>query len=194
MSRNISFSPALFLIVFGLFAFSTISLKAQNKPEHVLEVERGTVHFISDAPLELIEATSTDIRAVIDTVTGKFAFSIPMASFLGFNSDLQRTHFNENYIESNLFPNATYAGKMIESWKTATETPRAVRTKGKLNVHGKTVERLIPAEITKNDGLWHVRSTFTVPVADHDIRIPRLVNQKIASEINVTIDAWFNAE
>lgn len=182
MLRICLLNSVFFLHVFGV---------AQ---ENVLTLQRGNVHFASDAPLEFIEASSTEIRAVIDTVSGKFAFSIPMNSFLGFNSDLQRTHFNENYLESKIFPNATYAGKMIENWQTPSDSARTVRTKGKLTIHGVAAERLIPATIQLQDGLVFIHSEFTVPVSDHDIKIPRLVSQKIASEINVTIDGWFSTD
>lgn len=175
------------MVLPGLFS----ELSAQTDRENTIMLQRGMVHFTSDAPLELIEATSTDIRAVIDTVTGKFAFIIPMTSFLGFNSELQRTHFNENYMDSKRFPNATFSGKMIEAWEPASSAPRKVRAKGNLTIREVGLERLIPATIQIKDGLVYLRAEFIVPVADHDIKIPRLVGQKIASEINVEIDAWF---
>lgn len=188
-----SYSHFLFAVVatVGIMFLQASPLLAQADRENVLTLDAGKVHFVSDAPLELIEASSTEIQAVIDTVTGKFAFAIPMTSFLGFNSELQRTHFNENYLESNEFPRATFVGKMIESWETASDTSREVRAKGQLTIHGESVERLIPAVIRKDGERILVRSEFIVPVADHNIRIPRLVGQKIASEINVEIDAWF---
>lgn len=181
----------LILMIALVFPGFILELNAQTERENTIMLQRGTVHFVSEAPLELIEATSSDIRAVIDTVKGKFAFVIPMTSFLGFNSELQRTHFNENYMDSKRFPNATFSGKMIEAWKPASSTPRKVRAKGKLTIREVGVERLIPATIQIKDGLIHVRAEFVVPVTDHDIKIPRLVGQKIASDINVEIDAWF---
>ncbi len=35
-------------------------------------------------------------------------------SFKGFNSALQKEHFNENYMESENFPYASFEGKIIE--------------------------------------------------------------------------------
>src|SRR5690554_1651490 len=163
-----------------MMSLPMIPATGQSNTENIIRLRQGSVHFISDAPLELIEASSTEIMALIDTVSGKFAFSIPMSSFLGFNSDLQRTHFNENYMESQLYPRATYSGKMIELWEPAHEIPRKVRTKGRLTIHGKSVERLIAADISRTEKGWFVRSQFTVPLADHDIKIPRLLSQKIA--------------
>lgn len=164
---------------------------AQPQSEHLINLKSGQIHFVSNAPLELIEATTSDFRAVMDTVTGKFAFSVPMSSFLGFNSELQRTHFNENYLETSRFPNATYAGKMIEAWETPGRVARNVRTKGQLDIHGAAEERLIPAQISREGDFIRVKATFKVTVANHQIKIPKLVTQKIASEINVTVDVLF---
>lgn len=182
--------PSVFAV---LSLSSNCVVQAQGVVENVLVLEKAEVHFVSDAPLELIEATSTDLKAVIDTITGKFAFAVQMTSFLGFNSDLQRTHFNENYLESEIYPRSMFIGKIIEAWETPTDSPREVRAKGKLTIHGIAVERLIFATIRQDGTLVRVHSEFTVPVADHNIKIPRLVGQKIASEINVEIDAWFSS-
>jgi hypothetical protein len=180
---------AVFLTVTWLFFNSSII--AQGEKEHIISAKNGSIHFISNAPLELIEATSNDFRAVIDTVSGKFAFSVPMLSFLGFNSELQRTHFNENYLESKRYPNATFAGKMIEKWAPPTEQSRLVRAKGPFTVHGVTKERLIPAEISREGNAYRVKATFVVVLEEHNIKVPKLVAQKIASEITVTVNAVF---
>ena len=50
----------------------------------------------------------------MDVVKRQFAFSVKMNSFMGFNSPLQREHFNENYVESDVFPDAVFVGKIIE--------------------------------------------------------------------------------
>lgn len=177
------FTATLLLVSHMLFA--------QADKAHIIMAKSGQIHFVSNAPLELIEATTTDFRAVIDTVSGKFAFSVPMVSFLGFNSDLQRTHFNENYLESKRYPNATFAGKIIEKWVTPTEQSRSVRAKGQFTVHGVTKERLIPAGISREGKAYRLKASFVVILEDHEIKVPKLVAQKIASEITVTVDALF---
>lgn len=183
LSARIIFAATLLFVSHMLFA--------QTEKEHIIMAKSGQIHFVSNAPLELIEAATTDFRAVIDTVSGKFAFSVPMVSFLGFNSDLQRTHFNENYLESKRYPNATFTGKMIEKWVTPAEQSRSLRAKGQFTVHGVTKERLIPAQISREGKTYRVKASFVVILEDHEIKVPKLVAQKIASEITVTVDALF---
>lgn len=153
------------------------------------KISEGTVYFKSDAPLEFIEAESTEIKGLIDVENRTFAFSIPMNSFKGFNSALQREHFNENYLESVRFPNGTFSGKIIEQTDFTKDGEYTVRAKGKLTLHGVEQERIIKSTVKVSDGKIHISSKFTVLLKEHDIDIPRIVFQKIAEEIEVKISA-----
>lgn len=174
----------IFLTILGLL--STNWLGAQQ-----YRTEQGDVHFKSDAPLELIEARSTSMRAIIDAKQRTFAFSVPISSFQGFNSALQRVHFNENYMESKLYPAATFSGKIIEQLDFAKPGTYTVRAKGKLNIHGVEQERIIKSELTVSGADVRIRSAFTVLLDEHGIAIPKIVYQKIAQEIEVEVEAVF---
>lgn len=175
-----------------LFILSATFVFSQASNSNLLKLSKGSIAFVSDAPLELIQAKATEFDALLDTLNGKFAFSVPVTSFIGFNSPLQQEHFNENYVESEKFANATYSGKIIEAWEHPTGSKRIVRTKGKLTIHGVSHEQLIEATLSKLDNQLHVQSAFKITIADYNIKIPRLVNQKIAEEIDVTVDVYFD--
>lgn len=153
---------------------------------------KGEVHFTSDAPLEIIKASSKDLSGVIDTSKGEFAFTMLVASFLGFNSPLQAIHFNEHYLETKKHPSASYLGKIIEdvSWSTLGEYH--IRTKGKLQIHGKVIEMVIPVtlHITANN-LVEVEGAFKINLDDFDIKIPKIVQANIAQEIQVLVNINF---
>ena len=151
----------------------------------------GAIDFSSDAPLELIEASSKKLRGVIDVNSNGFAFLVKMESFQGFNSELQRTHFNENYMESAKFPEAKFVGKIIDEFDATKPGKYNVRAKGKLHIHGIVQERTIQSVLEVKEGSMHITAKFRVPLVDHDISIPKIVNQKIATEISVEISAEF---
>ncbi len=175
------FVLALFLVTVSISGFS----------QKRLSTNTGIVSFVSKAELELIKASSNKVIGLLDPATNQFAFSILVTSFQGFNSSLQQSHFNENYLESNKFPKATFNGKIIEQVDLTAEGVYDVRAKGDLMIHGETQPRIIKAKITiKKDGAI-VESEFTVPLIDHNIRIPKIVSQKIASEILVNFKAAF---
>lgn len=155
----------------------------------VFLTKNGTVHFKSDAPLELIEASSGELHGAIETENRTFAFSIGTKSFQGFNSPLQQEHFQENYMEVKRFPNATFTGKIIETVDLSQNGTYTVRAKGKLNIHGVSRERIIKSEVQVKDGKLRLESEFTVLLKEHEITIPKIVYQKIAEEIEVNIRA-----
>lgn len=159
--------------------------------QDVFLTKSGKVHFKSDAPLELIEAVSNDLKGAIDTEKNTFAFTVSMNSFKGFNSPLQQEHFNENYLETKQFPNATFKGKIIETIDFTKDGTHTIRAKGTLNIHGVAQERIIKSNVTIKNGTLEVSSKFTVLLEEHNITIPKIVNQKIAEEIQVTINTNF---
>lgn len=145
----------------------------------------GRVDFISDAPLEVIKASSDELQGVLDVSKKTFAFRMYIKSFQGFNSPLQREHFNENYMEVADFPLATFKGKILEDFSLGDSKLRA---KGMLEIHGRSIERIIDISLKLTDSEAYYYSTFSVPLDDHDIHLPRIVYQKIAEEILVTVE------
>ena len=157
--------------------------------QQVYEVSSGSISFHSEAPKELISASSTALRGMLDIQKKVFAFKIGIGSFLGFNSPLQREHFNENYMETTIYPEATYSGKIIEDIDLTKEGQYQVRAKGKLRIHGIEQERIIRSTITSRDGKIVIESDFVVLLSDHNIKIPKVVNNKLSQEISVTVNA-----
>lgn len=178
---------ALWLLALWLLAASWT--RAPQPVRHVFATQTGRVHIRSDAPFELIEAWSDQLRGVIDVEKRTFAFAVEIRTFEGFNSPLQREHFNENYMESDRFPRATFTGKIIEQIDLSREGEWTVRAKGKLFIHGVEQERIIRSRIVRQNDELVISSYFTVLLAEHDIEVPKIVNQKIASEIEVRVDA-----
>jgi polyisoprenoid-binding protein YceI len=170
---------------FGLLA--TMGLNAQQR----FLTEKGRIYFRSDAPLEIIEAESSELKGVIDNGQKTFAFSVNMSSFKGFNSPLQREHFNENYMETNIYPKATFNGRIIEDVDLSKDGTYEIRAKGKLNIHGIEQERIIKSTVIVKNGSFAVNADFTVLLEEHGISIPKIVYQKIAGEIKVNIQANF---
>lgn len=157
----------------------------------VLKTISGRITFRSDAPLELIEASSKELSGALDAGQRSFAFTVPMQSFQGFNSALQREHFNENYMESTRYPKAVFAGKIIESTDFTQPGEYVIRAKGKLSLHGVEQERIIKVNVSTDKKGMTARAQFSVLLEDYNISIPRVVYQKIAEEIQITVEAVF---
>ncbi len=172
-----------------LFLITLLVLVQASTPTAIYKVSNGSIAFRSDAPLELIKASSNNLAGLFDTKAKKFAFRIKVNSFEGFNTDLQKEHFNENYMESNVFPYASFEGKIIEDIDYGKPGIYNIRAKGNLTVHGVVQERIIKVDLTVKEKSVAVKSNFTVLLADHNITIPKVVHEKLASEIKLEVKA-----
>lgn len=157
--------------------------------QRVYKVVSGTVHFSSNAPQELIKASSSDLTGVLDSDKRLFVFRIGSSSFMGFNNPLQREHFNENYMESHLYAESTFSGKIIEDVPLQSDGLYSVRAKGKLHIHGVEQERIIYVRLQVRGRTIEADASFKVLLTDHNIKVPRIVSEKLAREIDVKVHA-----
>lgn len=149
--------------------------------------KNGKADFLSDAPLEIIKASTKNLSGALNITDRSFSFSIPTKTFEGFNSSLQKVHFNEDYMETELYPNSTFKGKIIEEVDLSVQGEYKIRAKGKMNIHGVEFDRIVRCDLIVGENKIDVKAVFTVFLADHNISIPSIVNKKIAEEIKLDI-------
>ena len=184
MPYRLYFSIAVCLLIWGC-------VTAQ---EQLWTIDEAEIHFVSDAPLERIEAVSKDLKGLLNTEDGTFAFSVEIRTFRGFNNPLQREHFNENYLESRKYPKALFYGKILEDLKLKEEGERLIRAKGIFDIHGVKRERIVEVKLEKQGDRISFSSIFQVPVEEHNIYIPKTVEQKISEIIDVQVKATMELE
>jgi hypothetical protein len=181
-----SLQKQIFFLIIMLTTF--IFTSAQNDASVIFEATEGRVSFVSEAPLEIIKASSSDLKGLLRIEDRNFAFIIQTGSFKGFNSPLQQEHFYENYIESKKIPQASFQGKIIEPLELLEAGEHMVRAKGILNIHGVKSERVIKVNLKIEKGKISASSVFDVLLEDHNITIPKMVFQKISEQIKVTVE------
>jgi hypothetical protein len=175
--------PSLLILLFPCF----IAFQGSHDTA-VYRTNSGKVSFLSSAPLEKIKANSNKLYGVLDPTKRVFNFAVPISSFDGFNSPLQKEHFNENYLESQKIPKAYFKGKIIEEVDLLKEGTYNVRAKGMLIIHGVEKEYIIKSKVISSVNKISIESNFTILLKDFGIKIPKVVNQKIAEEIVVNIN------
>ena len=167
--------------IFTLFALSLLTIRVTAQ----IYTAQGTeTSFFSKAPLEDISAVNRKIGVVLNTATGDVAVKMQMSDF-SFPNKLMQEHFNENYLESDKYPTATFRGKIQEPVDFSKPGNYPVTVKGTFELHGVKKERTLPGTLNVQPGKIALTSEFTVALADHRIDIPKLVFQKIAEVISV---------
>jgi polyisoprenoid-binding protein YceI len=174
-----------FYVGFILFFLST-SLSAQK-----FTAEKGSISFFSDATIEDIKAENVIIGSRFNSATGELAYIVKIIDFK-FPKALMREHFNEKYMETEKFPMSTFNGKIV-GFKAVTPGVQKVRAVGKMTIHGVTKDVDIPGTIEFANGKVLVQSKFIVKLADYQIKIPKLMWQNIAEEIEVTVDLTYKS-
>ena len=150
-------------------------------------VTKSNIRFRSEAALEIITAESQNMQGVVNVEKRTFAFSVLNSSFTGFNSTLQREHFNENYLESDKYPVTLFKGKIIEDVDFTKPGTYEVRSKGTFLLHGVSRERIIRSKIIVKEGWFEIESDFMVFLNEYNIRVPKVVHEKIADAILVEL-------
>jgi polyisoprenoid-binding protein YceI len=149
----------------------------------------GHVSFFSASILEDIEARNDKVAAVLDMATGQTAFSVPIHEFQ-FKRTLMQEHFNENYMESEKYPKATFTGQVTDApqvLKQLASGPQNVEVEGTLTLHGVTRKMLISGTLQLRDNQLVVFAYFNIAPADFAIDIPLLVRENIAKSVSVRV-------
>ena len=148
--------------------------------------KNGIARFYSKTDLEDIRAENKQVLAIIDPASSSVAVSMLMKGFL-FPKALMQTHFNENYIESDKYPKATFEGTYADPVDVSRNGTYNLNVKGRLSLHGVTREVSVPASIVVNEGILSGKTTFQLVPEDFNIEIPSLVRDKIARKVDVEI-------
>ena len=89
-------------------------------------------------------------------------------------------HFNENYAESDKYPKATFKGVISKSSNNN-------QIDGTLTFHGKSKQlKGIPINYVMKEGVIMLSGSFNVNVSDFDIKIPKIVQNKVSESVNVS--------
>ena len=167
------------LIVIGFSGF------AQTK----MITKTGKITFEASVPaFEEVKAKNESVTCVLNPSTGEIA-SLALIKGFRFKVALMEEHFNENYIESDTYPKATFKGK-IDNFDVSklTATAKEFTIKGKMEMHGKSKDITITAKIKKaTDGI-DIDSNFTVNTDDFGIDIPSIVSKKVSKKVAVVLD------
>jgi len=162
----------------------TIQFVAFQAKSQLFITQLGETSFFSETPLENISALNKQVAAIINTSTSEVAVRIQNVAF-HFPNKLMEEHFNENYMETEKFPNSTFKGKIQEVIDYQKEGTYDITAKGILEMHGIKQERTLKGKLTVAPNQLTLVCNFDVKLADHKIDIPTLVIAKIAESLTV---------
>jgi polyisoprenoid-binding protein YceI len=147
----------------------------------------GFVGFYSKTALEDIKAENNQAYAIIDAGKQELAFQLLCKGFV-FPKELMQEHFNENYVESDKYPKATFSGAYTGQVQLNKDGVYKVTIKGNLTLHNTSKAIETPATIEVKNGHLLGQAEFRVKPEDFNINIPSLVRDKIDKEMTVKVN------
>jgi len=171
-----------YVLLAGLL-LSIINLHAQELSFHHGEIEFYTESVISD-----IGAISKKADVKLDVKTGNFEVTVNIQSF-EFEYELMQEHFNENYMESDKFPQATFRGQIAQDISNIIEEIE-VDASSKLTIHDVMREIQVKAKLSKKDEFTIVKCNIPVVFKDYNVDEPSILTKSIAKDVLVKVSLY----
>lgn len=172
-------------ILFALLFLLATAVQAQDK----YLCKHGHIRFFSHTPMEDIEAHNTEAASVINTATGEVVYQVLIKSFT-FKRALMEEHFNENYMESDMYPKSDFKGRIVNLKDVNFAKPGVYKAviEGDLTIHNKKNHITQNGTIEVKDGKLLAKAKFSIVPQDYGIEIPATVRDKFAKAMDVTVD------
>lgn len=171
------------LIILSLLTMLVLSASGQK-----YMTKSGFISFISHTPMEDIKGDNNQVAGVLDISTGDMVFQILIKSF-HFEKTLLEEHFNENYMESEKFPKASFKGKItnLASVDFNKNGSYEVLVEGDLTIRDVAKKMSVKGILEVVTGGVNANAKFTITPEDFNIKIPSVVRENIAKTIEVTV-------
>ena len=151
-----------------------------------LFIDQSKLSFFSWAPIEDISAISNKLEGVVDFNSGDFFFRAPINAFI-FPSSLMQKHFNEKYMESDIYPVSSFTGKFDEKIYISENQSKTIYANGILNIHGVDQHVSIQTVLNIENKKVTFSSEFKVFLKDYKIKVPKIVRMNIADTIDIKV-------
>jgi len=163
-----------------LFFYIIVCFTLHTYSQSKYITKSGSVSFEASVPsFEEVKSVNNSVTAITNIENNEFAALVLVKGFR-FKNALMEEHFNENYAESSTYPKATFKGKIIQQ-------NNKNEIEGELTFHVKSKYiKGIPITYIKKDKYIEIAGHFTVSVSDFDIKIPKIVQNKVSESVNIT--------
>lgn len=149
----------------------------------ILTFDHGTIDFYTSSILSDIEATSEKADISLNTQTGEVDIRIAIETF-EFEYEMMQDHFNEEYMEIDQFPEATFFGNIEEDISTLTSA-KEVNVVGDLTIHGIKKNTSFKATISNEEGFTLVTCKFPIIFKDFNIEEPAVLSKSLAKDVEL---------
>jgi hypothetical protein len=150
--------------------------------------KNGKISFFSETSVEKIEARNNQVNSALDITTGDFVFKVLIRGF-EFERALMQEHFNENYLESDKYPNSIFKGKItnVKDINFSKDGKYNTTVEGDLTIHNVTKKVSVKGTIEVKAGDILADAKFIILLKDYNVKIPNTVINSISETLEITV-------
>ena len=144
----------------------------------------GEIKFDATVPgaMDEVIGTNKTVSAIFDKSTTDLVVLGLVKSFK-FKSPLMEEHFNENYMESDKLPKASFKGKVLDYNGKA----GSYDVQGDLTIHGVANKVKTKMAVANDGGKVVLSLAFTVKLSDYKIDVPALAKKTLAETAKISM-------
>jgi hypothetical protein len=148
-----------------LYILIAISLNSFAQTKMITKA--GKITFEASVPaFEEVKAKNESVTFVLNPTSGEIA-SLALIKGFRFKVALMEEHFNENYMESDSYPKATFKGKIVKY----DQKSGVYDVEGDLTIHGVTNKVKTKMNVATTDAKVTVSGSFTVSLKNYKLEI-----------------------
>ena len=144
----------------------------------------GEIKFDATVPgaMDEVIGTNKTVSAIFDKTTADLVVLGLVKSFK-FKSPLMEEHFNENYMESDKLPKASFKGKVLNyNGKTG-----GYDVEGDLTIHGVTNKVKTKMTVDIDGSKLDLSGVFVIKLSDYKLEVPALAKKTLAETAKINI-------
>lgn len=175
MKKAIIVSAVLFCTIFSVQAQKYLT-------------KEGVIDIYSETSLFVIEAKNQKVASILNAENGEIVASTLTRSFK-FKEALVEEHFNENYMESHLYPKAQFKGRIINfsQINTSKDGTYNIQIQGDLTLHGETHPLKTEGKLSVKSGSIIASTEFLVSLEQYKIKVEEQYKDRINDQIKLTV-------
>jgi hypothetical protein len=144
----------------------------------------GEIKFDATVPgaMDEVIGTNKTVSAIFDKSSTELVVLALVKSFI-FKSPLMEEHFNENYMESDKLPKASFKGKVLNYKGKA----GSYDVEGDLTIHGVANKVKTKMAVDNDDEKLMISGAFTIKLLDYKIDVPALAKKTLSETAKISI-------
>lgn len=155
---------------------------------HVDKQQKNFVKFISDAPMEDFEGTTSKIDGYmmsdgIDKLVGSEVYFEVDLNSVSTGIGLRDRHMREDYLHTDKYKFTNFKGKIATATKVS-DSEYDFTANGKKFIHGVSKDITIKGKIFKTGNGYKVKANWAIKLPDYNIEVPNLCFYVLTKKLN----------